>query len=250
MIAAWYRLAGFPGVDWSALRLVVLVNVVCVVFVTHVYETVYLIQQREGDLVAVARLEQARSEAELVALKAQIDPHFLFNSLNVLAHLIPRDPARAVVFSEGLAGTYRYILASRQRDLVPLAEELAFVEAYVDLLRLRFGDAVSLDAGELEASGGPSAHLVPPISLQLLVENAVKHNALAAGAPLVVSLRLDGDRLLVSNPLRAKSSARPSARVGLRNLDARCRRVLGRGLEARAEGERFVVGVPLLRTAA
>jgi LytS/YehU family sensor histidine kinase len=80
MIAAWYGLASFPAVDWSALRLVVLVNVVCVVFVTHVYETVYLIQQREGDLVAVARLEQARSEAEPQALKAQIDPHFLFNS--------------------------------------------------------------------------------------------------------------------------------------------------------------------------
>jgi hypothetical protein len=250
MIAAWYRLAGFPAVDWSALRLVVLVNVVCVVFVTHVYETVYLIQQREGDLVAVARLEQARSEAELQALKAQIDPHFLFNSLNVLSHLIPRDPARAVLFSEGLAETYRYILASRQRDLVPLAEELAFVEAYVGLLRLRFGAAVGLDAGELAAAGAPSAHLVPPISLQLLVENAVKHNALDAPEPLVVRLELDGDRVRVSNPLRPKSSARPSARVGLRNLDARCRRVLGRGLELRREEGRFVVAIPLLRTAA
>ncbi len=249
MVAAWYRLAGFPAVDWAALRIVVAVNVVCVVFITHVYETVHLIEQREGDLVAVARLEQARSEAELQALKAQIDPHFLFNSLNALSHLIPRDPERAVAFSDGLAETYRYILASSERDLVPLGEELAFVEAYVALLRLRFGDAVALDTTGLDAEA-TRAHLLPPISLQLLVENAVKHNAFDAALPLVVALALDGDRLRVTNPLRPKSSARPSARVGLRNLDERCRRVLKRGLETRAADGRFEALLPLLRTAA
>src|SRR5262245_41210966 len=159
----WYQAAGLGPADWQVIRVVTLANVICVVFITHVYETVYLIKQREDDLLAVARLDRARAEAELAALRSQVDPHFLFNSLNTLAHLIPVDPARALEFTEGLADIYRYVLSSRQRDLAPLADELAFAQAYVGLLRLRFGDAVSLVC-ELEAEAG--SRLVPAVSLQ------------------------------------------------------------------------------------
>jgi hypothetical protein len=237
----------FANVFWTAVRVVALANVVCVVFVTHVYETVYLIQQREDDLVAVARLDRARAEAELLALKSQVDPHFLFNSLAALAHLISREPRRAVAFTEGLAETYRYILANRQRDLVPLAEEMRFLEAYGELLRLRFGDAVRVSGDGL---GDADDFLVPPISLQVLLENAVKHNAFDPRTPLEVRVRREGDRLLVANGLRAKTSSRPSSRIGLRNLDERCRRITGRGLEVRSEGGTFSVSLPLLRAAA
>jgi sensor histidine kinase YesM len=247
MLVAWYRFSPLGGVDWPAVRVVALANVVCVVFITHVYETVYLIQQREDDLVAVARLDRARAEAELLALKSQVDPHFLFNSLAALAHLIPRDPRRAVAFTEGLAETYRYILANRQRDLVPLAEEMRFLEAYGELLRLRFGDAVRVSGDGL---GDIEGFLVPPISLQVLLENAVKHNAFGPRAPLEVRVRREGDRLLVANGRRAKSSARPSPRVGLRNLDERCRRITGRGLEIHSDEGTFRVSLPLLRAAA
>ena len=87
----------------------------------------------------MARLERAEAEAQLAALKAQVDPHFLFNSLNTLGHLITREPARAREFCDTLAEVYRYVLASRERDTVPLAEELAFVQRYQRLLALRFG---------------------------------------------------------------------------------------------------------------
>jgi sensor histidine kinase YesM len=247
MLAGWYRFAGFAAADWQVIRVVTLANVICVVFITHVYETVYLIQQREDDLLAVARLEQARTEAELLALKGQIDPHFMFNCLNALAHLIPRDPANALAFTEGLADTYRYILSHRERDLVPLVEELAFADAYLELLRLRFGEGLAVRRDGLDEA---DAYLVPPISLQVLVENAVKHTAFDADAPLVVHVRLADGRLEVRNRLRPKSSARPSSRVGLRNLDERCRRLTGEGLVVRDDGESFSVSLPLLRTAA
>jgi hypothetical protein len=247
MLWAWYRLAGLGATDWPAVRVVTLANVICVVFVTHVYETVYLVQQRESDLLAVARLDRARAEAELLALQGQLDPHFLFNSLGALAQLIPRNPARAVAFTEGLAEMYRYILTHRQQDLVPLEEELAFASAYGELLRLRFGEAIRVSAG---AGTDAAGFLVPPISLQLLLENAVKHNAFDATVPLEVRMRLDGDRVEVTNAIRRRTSARRSSRVGLRNLAERCRRITGRGLEVRDDDGTFAVRLPLLRTAA
>ncbi len=92
MLVGWYAIAGFAAVDWRAIQLVVLTNVICVVFVTHVYETVFLIKEREADAVRVERLERARTEVQLESLRAQVDPHFLFNSLNTLAHLCQRQP--------------------------------------------------------------------------------------------------------------------------------------------------------------
>ena len=246
MLAAWYRFAGFAAIDWGVVRLVTLMVVICVVFITHVYETVYLIQQRESDLVAVARLDRARAEAELLALKSQVSPHFLFNSLNALAHLIPHDPERALRFTEGLADTYRYILTNGERDLVPLADELAFAEGYVGLLQLRFGDAIRM---AVEGPPRIDSLLVPPISVQVALENAVKHNVFDREAPLDVRLRISTDRVSVTNPLRPKA-APGSPRLGLANLDERCRRVTGQGIEVRLHGAEFEVVVPVLRTSA
>jgi LytS/YehU family sensor histidine kinase len=242
---AWYRAVGAPP-DVPAIRIVTLANVICVVFITHVYETVYLIQQRESDLVSVARLDRARAEAELSALRSQVDPHFLFNSLNTLSHLIPTDPRAALRFTEGLADIYRYVLSSRHRDLVPLADELHFAEAYVGLLQLRFGDAVSLHS---EVADGASA-LVPAVSLQLLLENAVKHNAFDRASPLDIQVRVEGDHIRVENPRRPRAARERSPETGLQNLDERCRRITGRGIDVRREGPTFSVALPLLRTSA
>ena len=142
-ISAWYLLRGLP-VDVSAVQVVTLTNVICVVFVTHAYETVFLIRERESDMMRVERLERMRVEGELAALHSQIDPHFLFNSLNTLGHVIAHDPVRARDFCDRLAEVYRYVLASRGRQLVSLQEELDFVANYYALLALRFGAAIEL----------------------------------------------------------------------------------------------------------
>jgi hypothetical protein len=241
MLLGWYRVAGF-GPDWDAIRAATLCCVVCVVFITHVYETVYLIQQRESDLLAVERLDRARIEAELAALKAQVTPHFLFNSLNTLGWLIERNPRRAMEFNQDLAEVYRYILAAHGRELVPLTEELDFARRYFNLLRRRFGDQLDLCVEDPATRG--EAWFLPPISLQTLLENAVKHNSHSRQNPLLVRIAFEDNCVVVSNLKRPLSQARPGARVGLRNLEDRCHLALGRSIEL-SEDRDFTVRVPV-----
>ncbi|MBK9135335.1 MAG: sensor histidine kinase [Betaproteobacteria bacterium] len=253
VLAAWFALAGQPRDD-QALLTVTLTNVICVLFVTHAYETMFLIRERESDLLRVARLERAGAEAQLAALKAQLDPHFLFNSLNTLGHLIVHEPARARAFCDTLAEVYRYVLASRERDTVPLADELQLVRQVASLLALRFGPAMQLELDPaLTRAAAAGQWRVPPLGLQTLLENAVKHNQVGSDAPLAVRLALAGDHVRVSNPRRPRTSALPTSGVGLANLDERCRFVTGRALrravdagESDTSGGHFIVEVPLV----
>jgi hypothetical protein len=241
-ISAWYWLRGLP-VDVPALQVVMLTNVICVVFVTHAYETVFLIRERESDMMRVERLERMRVEGELAALTSQIDPHFLFNSLNTLGHVIAHDPVRARDFCDRLAEVYRYVLASRGRQLVSLQEELEFVANYYALLSLRFGAAIEL---VVEPAGADDAHSrIPPLALQTLLENAVKHNRFDPAYPLGMRLSRLGESVRFAHEKRPRSSTRPGAGVGLTNLDERCRLLTGRGLDIDRAGGQFAVTVPL-----
>lgn len=242
---SWYQFSGLP-LDRNALQVVTLTNVICVLFVTHAYETMFLIRERESDLLQVERLERARTQAELGALKAQVDPHFLFNSLNTLGHLITHDSAAAREFCDILAELYRYVLDSRQRDLVPLQEELSFVRRYQQLLGLRFGPAVQVQWAEALTQ---QHRLLPPLALQTLVENAFKHNEASTAQPLLVSVDLQAQQLVVRNARQPRRSALPSAGLGLSNLDERCRLLTGQPLH-RVEGPSFFeVRLPTLPAA-
>jgi hypothetical protein len=245
-LLGWYAWLG-AATDWDAIRTVALINVICVVFVTHAYETVFLIKERESDLLRVARLDRARAEAELAAFLAQIDPHFVFNSLNTLGHLIETEPQRAATFNQDLAGIYRYLLRQRGRSLVPLAEELRFAAAYLELMRIRYGDALRC---ELPVPGPTLAGArLPPTALQLLLENAIKHNEIGVGAPLEIEVGFDEGSdapvVFVCNLRRPRRSVRESAGVGLRNLHERSKLAMGRGIEIDQRGDEFRVRVPL-----
>ena len=241
-LLAWFGWIGRTP-DWVAIRFVVLVNVICVSIVAHVYETVFLIKERQADLLRVAQLDRARVEAELSAVLSQLDPHFMFNSLNTLGHLVSTDPPRARVFTDTLAEVYRYLLRQRGRALVALDEELEFLSDYVDLLRIRFGDALQCtvqgDQGRLAAAS------IPPTSLQLLVENAVKHNEVGEGHPLHIEVVLYDRSVTVACQMRPRRQVRTSAGVGLRNLDERARLALGRPIIIDTASGRFSVTVPL-----
>jgi hypothetical protein len=243
----WFRLAGLP-VNSTALQVVVLTNVICVLFVTHAYETLFLIRERESDMTRVERLQRLRVQAELTALKAQVDPHFLFNSLNSLGHLITHDAERAREFCDALAQVYRYVLDSRTKDLAPLADEVAFLRLYYRLLQLRFGTAVELETdGELEEAMRDGTWRIAPLALQTLLENAVKHNQASAATPLAVTMQFDRDTITVANRRLARSSALPTSGLGLANLSERCVLLTGRAVEVRADQDRFVVRIPLRR---
>jgi LytS/YehU family sensor histidine kinase len=215
------------------------------VFITHTYETVFLIRSWETDKIRGEKLERQRIQAELEALRNQIDPHFIFNSLNTLSHLIEQDSAKARQFNDHLADVYRYILGNKDRNLVLLKEEIGFLHSYFELLRIRFGSAIwlRLEFGE----GAPDQFLLPPISLQVLLENAIKHNEFSEDHPLTLRVWMEGDTIRASNERRPKRSQRPSSRVGLKNLNERYRVVTEKEITAGQVNGRFEVTLPVLR---
>ncbi len=241
VLAAWSLVGRGVPLPLEAGRGVVLMNVICVVFVTHVYETVLLLKARQLDLLRLANAQRARAESELLALRRQVDPHFLFNCLNTLQSLLDDDVAKARHFNESLAAMLRYLLDSSERHLVTLAEELAFVDRYAQLLSIRFGEAFRFEVVE----GGASLQArLPPTSVQLLLENALAHNRLSASEPLEVRLELGADAVVVSHPLRPRPDSR-GAGVGLRNLAERLRLSSNRVLGISDAAGRFTVRVPL-----
>jgi hypothetical protein len=252
-LLGWFAYIGVP-LDRTASQVVVLTNVICVLFVTHGYETMFLIRERESDLLRVERLDRLRVQAELAALKTQVDPHFLFNSLNTLGHLIQHDARRGREFCDTLADVYRYVLDSGQRDLVPLSDELAFVRHYHRLLELRSGGAIRLAVDDV-LERDAARWRIAPLALQVLLENAVKHNQTGADEPLELEISLRADDAAAPvvravNVLRPRRSALPSAGVGLANLAARCDLVTGATLSVRAHEGLFTVDVPLRGVAA
>ena len=245
MILFWYHFAGFEHIDWNVIKFVTLMNVIAVIFITHVYETVFLIKERENDIIQFEKLERAKAEAELGALKSQIDPHFMFNSLNTLSHLIKTDSNKALQFNENLSDVYRYILMNKDRELVQLKEEINFLNNYFALLRLRFGKGVELF---INGSNKYDRFLIPPISLQILLENAIKHNKIDDKNPLHINLQLMDSKIIVSNKIKSKTLEIKSPHTGLKNLNERYKLITQKEIEINSNNDFFSVSLPLLKT--
>lgn len=241
-LCIWFQWAGFTAIKWDIITTVSLVNVICVLFVTHVYETVFMVKEQQSELVRSAHLLKAKAEAELDALKNQIDPHFMFNSLNSLTYLIETDADRAREFTEHLAEVYRYILMQKEHTLVMVDDELAFAQHFLTLLQLRFGS--SLETRQTIPAG--SAFLIPPISVFVAIENAVKHNEISSRSPLRIDLCIGNGALKVSNRMQPKRSIQQSSRTGLKNLNDRFSIITGNGISIENDGEYFTVRMPLV----
>ncbi len=243
-MVAWYAAGPFPGIDWPRVGLVTVVVGLAVLFVTHVYETTFLINGRLEDRLRLTQSERARLQAELDAVKGQLAPHFLFNCLHTLGVLIRECPERAGQFTRHLATVCRYLLERQKQDLVPLAEELAFFEAYAELCRLRFPEGLEITT---TGCGDRSGRHIPPASLQLLLENALKHNGCSAARPLHITLEFEDDALVFGNSCAAAAGPpAPGAGVGLRNLRERFLLVVRRDIKVWRTSRRFSVRLPLL----
>ncbi len=244
LLIGWYQLFGGGRVNWEVVRTSTLIIMLCVIFITHVYETVFLVKDSESEMLRNAQLEKLKAQAELQALKNQIDPHFMFNSLNTLSWLIEEAPAKAKVFNEHLADVYRYILQNKSRDLVMISEEIHFLYDYFALLRIRYEDAVLLtidiDDRALEE------YMMLPISLQVLAENAFKHNEFSAAEPLTITVSLEDDRIAVHNRIARKEKVKGASGTGLMNLDERCKAVTGMALDMVATKTDFTIYLPVL----
>ena len=244
-LCLWYQWAGFEHIKWNIIVIVALVNVICVLFVTHVYETVFMMKEQQSEHVKNAELLRAKAEAELSALKNQIDPHFMFNSLNTLSYLITSDAPKAFQFTENLAEVYRYILSQKEQTLVQLEDEFSFTQKYIDLLRLRFGNALVVRKSFNGAT--EKDFLIPPTSVFVAFENAVKHNELTELLPLVIAVDVTDDALWISNSIRSRKTIQHTSQIGLKNLDHRFRLITGKGITISCQECMFTIALPLIR---
>jgi sensor histidine kinase YesM len=247
LLVIWYKLFDEGIVNWNVVTTATLITMVCVMFITHVYETVFLVREAENEKIKKEQLERARVEAELEALKSQIDPHFIFNSLNTLSHLIEERPVKAKQFTDNLADVYRYILQNKTRELVLLREEVTFLEDYFSLLKIRFEQAVQLEI-DIDASS-MDQYLIPPISLQILAENAIKHNEFSDALPLVLTVKMEKDELVIHNRVRRKMLRKASSRIGLNNLGERYRLTTNKEIAVAENADDFTVSLPVLKIA-
>ena len=201
-------------------------------------------QQLQELRVNAEQLKREATQAQLVALKNQVNPHFLFNSLSILSALVEIDTKLSVQFIDRLARAYRYVLEQREIDKVSLATELEFLDAYEFLLNIRFDGKVKvLHTVSAEQAGQVS---IAPLTLQLLLENAVKHNQMSEEQPLTVSIYVEGDELIISNPIQLRTDPQNSTGVGLQNIKNRYRLLTERPVVAAEVAGFFVVKLPLL----
>lgn len=240
----WAVVTGDPRADWRSVGMAVLAIVAAVVFITHVYETLFLVREWESDRRRNDRLQRLNLEAELLALKSEVNPHTLFNNLNALSHLVEQRNPRASAFVGALAGSYRYLLRNSSKRLVPLKDELELLDQFLALVTIRYADGLRVNV-HVDAQAVQRWQL-PPVVLPELLENAVKHNDFSTDNPLQIEVRLEGDRLTVSHEKRPRRTGVSSTGVGLENLAQRFRLTTGVAARWADSGGRFIVTLPLL----
>jgi hypothetical protein len=243
-VDAWLtlHLEGRTGPYWPGYWQSVGNGLLTSVVILSVYGSGYFFYEWRKTFIRSAELEREAAISQLEALKQQVDPHFLFNSLNTMAALIGDNPP-AQDFLGSLASVYRYVLLSKDQTTVPLSQEMAFAEEYLYLNRIRFGGGVQvrrqIDPDAL------SLHL-PPLAVQLLLENALKHNAFDHDAPLRITIRARAGLLRVTNTVQPKTILETSTRQGLRNIVNRFRLLTDRPVLIENRGHEFDVTLPLL----
>ncbi len=261
MVAALYvhfRLFG-STLTYGLLGKIYVLNLVALVLVTGLYETFHSLSQWQKQQLDRESLRRENLNGQLQGLKSQVNPHFLFNSFNSLSSLIADEPEKAEQFVDEMARVYRYLLQANgpaaaaggapgeSDDLTTLALELRFIESYYHLLKTRHGPALHLT---INVAAQYRQHRLPPLTLQLLVENAVKHNVILPGRPLHIDIATTPQgRLRVRNNLQKKAARAggfESTRIGLANIQSRYQLLAQPAPLIEADASYFTVTLPLL----
>lgn len=237
------QLLGATGKKLTLAHLILNTNGVVAVASISAAHFALLFQKLRRQEVEKAQLLEEKAQAELSALKDQISPHFFFNTLSSLSTLVRNESKDIVLeFIQELSNTYRYTLASKQEDLVPLERELAFVRSYLFLLKKRFGEKLVVNIDIPEELG---QRQIPPISLQVLVENAVQHNIMTRDRPLEIRFFVEQHYLVVENNLQAQQQSEGLG-LGLENLSNRFRLLAQQEIVIEKCANRFIVKLPFL----
>lgn len=229
-----------PGDMWMGMAIGVSVNLI---FET-LYESDYMLSQYKKSQEEKKALQEYSALQEFETLKNQVNPHFLFNCFNTLSSLITQDKQKAEAFLNELSKVYRYLLRNNQEGVSTVQSELKFIESYYRLLKTRHGDAVEL---HMDIDKRYEPYLLPSLSLQLLVENVVKHNVLSKNKPLVIDIfTTAGNKLVVNNNLQRRTARIPSGKVGLENIRSKYELLGQKGFQVMEDKSNFTVVLPLI----
>ena len=224
-------LAVYAGLGWTLVA-------------SSFWEAEYTLKQWKESLAEKEKLEQLNIKYEFDTLKGQVNPHFLFNCFNTLSSLITEDKKQAEVFLNELIKVYRYLLKNNRDGLTTLQKEIRFIESYYQLLKTRHGEAVQL---HVEVDKKFESYMLPSLSLQMLVENAVKHNVLSKTHPLQIDIfTTAGNKLVVSNNLQARPVKAPSHRIGLENIRQKYSLLRQPDFQVLEDKQSFSVVLPLI----
>ncbi|GEQ85905.1 histidine kinase [Patiriisocius marinistellae] len=211
--------------------------------VTSLFYVVFYYKHKQEGKVKESQIIAGTASAKFDALKNQLDPHFLFNSLNVLTSLIEENPRAATKFTTSLSKVYRYVLEQKNKDLVTITEELKFAQLYMSLLKMRFEDSIVFTIPS-EISD-PEAKVVP-LALQLLLENAVKHNQVMPNKKLHITITENNGNLIIENNIQPKQTMKESSGVGLKNIKQRYQLLTTQPVRIVETKETFSISIPML----
>ncbi len=219
-----------------------------IALVVAIYESIFFYDRWKKSIVLTESLRRQNIQSQLEGLKNQVNPHFLFNSLNTLSYLIPEDSDKAVNFVQKLSKVYRYILEIKDRKLITLKEELEFLNSYAFLLNERFGDNLNIHLNIPDIVHELS---IVPLSLQILFENAIKHNVISSDRPLQIDVFVDNShsKLIVRNNLQKKNLNKVTTKIGLENVKNRYAYFSDELVDVIVTKEYFMVSLPLIKVA-
>ena len=208
-----------------------------------IYFALYAYNNYARGQVMELKLERKQAELQLMTLKAQLSPHFLFNSMNALSALFQKDVEKAEIFIRALANSYQYTLSNYKTTLVSLKEELDFVNAYLFLIKTRFGDGVVV---KVDLEDAILRSKIPPLTIQLLIENAVKHNVFDANRPLTINLKSEENSLIINNIKTEKKPQFGSTKIGLKNIISRYELITDKTVKVINDKD-FTVKIPIIK---
>jgi len=210
--------------------------------ITSIFQGAAFLKTWKTSLLETEHFKQAQLTAKYETLNSQVNPHFLFNSLNVLSSLVKKDPTKAETFIHHLSDIYRNILDLRKEELIPLSKELETLDAYKFLLETRYENRLIVDCKLPKADN----IFIVPLSLQMLLENAVKHNASTKKDPLRIRIFMEGKTVWIVNNKRVLNETVPGKKMGLENIRERYQLATGQAIQVIDTSEEFKVGLPLI----
>lgn len=238
-------LAKFGGINFNETAKSNLVSIILLSLMTMaMYEAVYYYIRLQKSIRDEEQAKQAIVQAQLDALRNQAQPHFLFNTLNTLRDIIDQNSKEeAKEFVDKISDVYRFILESGNANLIPLRDEVKFSKSYMHIQSERFGDNLKVDWNLPDEI---LDQLIAPMSLQLLLENAIKHNVISKAKPLKIEVTATKQQVIVQNKIQAKSTQLPSTKLGLKNIEKRYALISNKTMEVSNDGSTFTVSLPLL----